>query len=72
MTEEVSYKREFETLEQIKNCCSSFINKPIQKVTVENIESSKSKIREYSKSCIDKIWRLLNKGFKITYSRRKI
>lgn len=72
ITEEVSYKRDLETLEQIKKCCRNFINKPIQKITVENIEDSKSEIREYSKSCIDKIWRLLNKGFKIAYSRRKI
>lgn len=70
--EEVSYKRDMETLEQIKKCCSSFINKPIQKVIVEDIENSKMEIREYSKSCIDKIWRLLNRGFKIAYSRRKI
>lgn len=72
ITEEVSYKRDLETLEQIKNCCDSFISKPIQKVFIEDIEKSKTKIREYSKSCIDKIWRLLNKGFKIAYSRRKI
>lgn len=71
-TEEVSYKRDLETLEQIKKCCSSFIDKPIQRVTVENIETSKTLIREYSKSCIDKIWRLINKGFKLAYSRRKI
>lgn len=72
IVEETSYLRDLETLEQIKKCCENFINKPIQKVTIEDIEASKSKIREYSKSCIDKIWRLIKKGFKIAYSRRKI
>lgn len=72
VTQETSYAREKDTLEQIKICCNDFINKSIQKVTVEDIEKSKSQIRNYSKSCIDKIWRLLNKGFKIAYSRRKI
>lgn len=72
ITQETSYAREKDTLEQIKKCCNNFINKSIQKVTVEDIEKSKSKIRNYSKSCIDKMWRLLNKGFKIAYSRRKI
>lgn len=72
ITRGVSYKRELETLEQIKKCCDNFINKSIQKINVEDIEKSKIKIREYSKNCIDKIWRLLNKGFKIAYSRRKI
>ena len=72
ITQETSYAREKDTLEQIKKCCNNFINKSIQKVTVEDIEKSKSQIRNYSKSCIDKMWRLLNKGFKIAYSRRKI
>lgn len=72
ITEETSYARDLETLSQIKICCKNFIDKPIQKITVEDIEDSKSKIRNYSKSCIDKIWRLLKKGFKIAYSRRKI
>lgn len=72
ITRGVSYKRELETLEQIKRCCDNFINKSIQKITIEDIEKSKIQIREYSKNCIDKIWRLLSKGFKIAYSRRKI
>lgn len=70
---EASYKRKLETLEQIKKCCSNFINNPIQKVSVEDIEHSKKHMREnYSQSCIDKMWGLLKKGFKIAYSRRKI
>lgn len=70
---EASYKRNLETLEQIKKCCNLYINKPIQKITIEDIEKSKRTIREnYSQSCIDKIWCLLYKGFKLAYSRRKI
>lgn len=72
ITSGISYKRELETLDQLKSCCNNFINKSIQKITIEDIERSKKEIRKYSKSCIDKIWRLLNKGFKIAYSRRKI
>ncbi len=72
ITEEISYKRDLATLNQIKKCCNNFINLPIQKVSVEDVEKSKKEIREYGKTSINKIWRLLNKGFKIAYSRRKI
>lgn len=72
ITEEISYKRDLATLNQIKKCCNNFINLPIQKVSVEDVEKSKKEIREYGKTSIDKMWRLLNKGFKIAYSRRKI
>lgn len=67
-----SYLRELQTLDQLRKACKNFIDLPIQDVTAEHIEVSKSEIRKYGKSCIDKIWRLLNKGFKIAYSRRKI
>lgn len=70
---DASYKRNLETLEQLKKCCSNFIEKPIQKIVVEDIEKSKKEMREtYSQSCIDKMWGLLNKAFKLAYSRRKI
>ena len=70
---EASYKRNLETLEQMKKTCALYINKPIQKITIEDIERSKKNIREtYSQSCIDKIWGLLYKVFKIAYSRKKI
>ena len=72
ITSDRSYLRDQETLNQIKNTCSNWINYPIQKVTVENIEDSKENMRKYSNSTIDKIWFLLKKGFKIAYSRRKI
>lgn len=67
-----SYKRNQDTVNQIKKTCSNFINKPIQKVTVSDIQSSKRAIREYSNSVINKIWALLYKMFKIATSRRII
>lgn len=72
MTSDRSYLRDKDTLNQIIKTCSDWINKPVQKVTVENIEDSKENMRKYSSSTIDKIWILLRKGFKIAYSRRKI
>lgn len=60
-----SYKRDKETLEQIRKCCDNFIYKPIQKVTIYDIEQSKEKIKQYKKSGIDRVWRLLFKGFRI-------
>lgn len=69
---DISYKRNLDTLEQLKACCKDFIEKPIQKITIEEIEDSKIKISSYGKSCIDKIWGMLNKGFEIAFARRKI
>lgn len=63
-----SYKRDKETLEQIRKCCSNFIDKPVQKVTLYDIEKSKEKIKQYKKSGIDRMWRLLFKGFRIASS----
>ena len=45
-----------ETLEQIKKCCSDFIYKPVQKVTLYDIEKSKEKMKKYKKSGIDRAW----------------
>ena len=72
ITADNSYRRDKETIKQIEKTCSSFINKPIQKIKTEDIENSKEAIRQYSNQCIDKIWILLNKGFKIALARRKI
>ena len=66
-----SYKRDKETLEQIKKCCSNFIYKPVQKVTLYDIEKSKEKMKHYKKSGIDRAWRLLFKGFRIASSPSK-
>ena len=72
VTTQVSYLKDQETLKQLEKTCSLFVHRPIQKITVEEIESSKINIRKYSQSIVDKIWSLLKKGFKIAYSRRKI
>lgn len=72
ITSDRTYLRDKDTLNQIKKTCNSWINKPIQKITVENIEDSKENMRKYSNSTIQKIWTLIRKGFKIAYSRRKI
>lgn len=68
-----SYTREKQTLGQIEKTCSNFIYIPIQKVTEEDIEDAKDKMRIlYSKSCIEKIWIMLKTGFNIALARRKI
>lgn len=71
ITSDRSYCRELSTIKQIKNTCD-FINMPIQKITVEDIENCKENIRKYSNAVISKIWILIKKTFKIAYSRRKI
>ena len=68
ITSNNSYKRDKETLEQIKKCCSNFIYKPVQKVTLHDIEKSKEELKQYKKSGIDRAWRLLFKGFRIASS----
>lgn len=82
-----TYKRNTETLKLLKKCCSSFIDKPIQKVTTAEIKkalpnfielesiSPKTNIKvfkSYSQSIIDKLYMLLGKGFKIAFSERII
>lgn len=71
ITSNNSYKRDKETLEQIKKCCSDFIYKPVQKVTLYDIEKSKENLKQYKKSGIDRAWRLLFKGFRIASSPSK-
>ena len=63
-----SYKRELETLKQIEKTCSNFCYKPIQNVTITDIENSKENIKKYSNSVISKIWEELNKAFYIANS----
>ena len=72
ITSDRSYGRELSTIKQIEMTCDSFINKPIQKITVEDIEQSKKNIRKYSNAVISKIWILINKTFQIATARRKI
>lgn len=73
ITSDRSYKRDLETLDQLKKTCCNFCELPIQKVTLNHIQNSKEDISEYSNSVITKIWRLLNKSFKMACSpSRKI
>lgn len=66
-----SYKRELGTLKTLARCCQDFIYKPVQNVTIEDVEQSKENYRKYSRSVIEKLWILMSRGFKIAYSRRK-
>ena len=73
ITSDRSYKRDLETLGQIKKTCSNFCNLPIQNVTIKHLEDAKKEIKEYANSTIDKIWCLLGKVFNIACSpSRKI
>jgi len=72
ITSDSGYLRDKYSVGLIKNTCSNFINKPIQKITADDIEEAKQYIKEYAQNSIDKAWRLLNKTFKIAISRRKI
>lgn len=63
-----AYIRDKDTLCLIEKCCDNFINKPIQKVTLQDIQSSKENMKEYAQSVIDKMWRMLKKAFSIASS----
>lgn len=82
-----AYIRNNETLKQMKRCLPDIIDKPIQKVTLEQIKRSLPNLREfksinaktnetviksYSQSTINKVYSLLRKGFKIALSERII
>lgn len=67
-----SFKRAMETLAELEEVCASFVNKPINQITTQDIQLSKVKMQKFSKSTIDKIWNLLQKGFLIAYNRRLI
>ncbi len=72
ITSDSGYLRDLYSINLIKNTCSNFINKSIQKINANDIEEAKKYIRKYSQTSIDKAWRLLNKTFKLAVSRRKI
>lgn len=82
-----TYKRNVENLKLLEKCCKDFIYKPIQKVTVSEVKKSLPNLVElqitdkktnenrskfYSQTVIDKLYRFLNKGFKIAISERII
>ena len=87
VTSAATFKRDNDYLTLLNKCCHTLLNKPIQKVTTLDIKSSLPNIVEleqidkktnikttkiYSQSIIDKLYRLLNKGFKIATSERII
>ncbi len=72
ITRDRAYVRNTQTLKAIEKSCSNFIYKSLQNITVEDIEDSKIEIKKYSQTSINKIWSLLQKGFKIATTRRKI
>lgn len=67
-----TYLRDIETLKQIENTCQNIINMPIQKITVYHIRETLPNITKYSNNSINKIYRLINKAFKIALSDRII
>lgn len=68
ITQGRAYKRDQETLEELEKCCGDFINKPIQNVTLNDIQESKENMKCYAQSVIDKMWRQLKKAFAIASS----
>lgn len=64
--------RDLETVKQVEKTCSEIINMPIQKITVQNIRNVLPNLTVYSNNSIDKIYRYINKTFKIALSDRII
>ena len=72
ITSDSGYLREHYIINSIEKSCTNFINKKIQKITVEDIEDCKEYLREYSQTSIDKAWTYMKKTFKLAISRRLI
>ena len=68
----VTYLRDTETFNIIKKNGNDLINKPIQKIIDRDIKLFFTLITSYSNSTIDKIYRLLNVGFKKAVTKRII
>ncbi len=67
-----TYKRDLEAIKQIENNCQDIINMPIQKITAYDIRKVLPNITKYSNNTINKIYRFMNKTFKIALSDRMI
>lgn len=67
-----TYLRNRDVYRLMAKIFTNFINKPIYAVKVQDIQDGKEKLKDYSKSTIDKVWNLLTKAFKIATSRRYI
>ena len=70
ITGDRTYRRDVDTLKQLKENCSTLIYKPIKKVTVRDIQNVSPNITKYAQHSIDKLWRFLRTSFKIALSRR--
>lgn len=68
----VTYLRDTETFNIIKKNGNDLINKPIQKIIDRDIKLFFTFITSYSNSTIDKIYRLLNVGFKKAVTKKII
>ncbi len=67
-----TYKRDLEAIKQIENNCQEIINMPIQKITAQDIRKVLPNITKYSNNTINKIYRFMNKTFRIALSDRLI
>lgn len=67
-----TYRRDRQTIQQIEKTCKLIIDMPIQKITTSHILQVFPNITEYSNNTIVKIYRLINKVFKIAISDRLI
>ena len=67
-----TYKRDLEAIKQIENNCQEIINMPIQKITAQDIRKVLPNITKYSNNTINKIYRFMNKTFRIALSDRSI
>lgn len=67
-----THLRDVETIKQIEKICKDIINMPIQKITVHHIRRILPNLTIYSNNSIDKIYRFINKTFKIALSDRII
>lgn len=52
----------------LEKCCKNFISKPIQEVTLKDIQAGKEEMKTYAQSTIDKFWQLLKIVFSIASS----
>lgn len=64
--------RDNNTVKQIEKTCKDIVNMPIQKITVSHIRKVLPNLTIYSNNSIDKIYRFINKTFKIAVSDRII
>ena len=87
ITTDRTYKRNIESLKLLEKTCKEFIYNPIQKVSISQIKkalpnfveletidakTNETVLKNYSQNVIDKLYMILNKGFKIATSERII